>query len=909
MMECLKSLGQYSVMIAYAENRIELRKYTTQAAWRLGDWDLVEKSLEEDAPTGKCKTMEFERGIANSLLSIRRGDYERVQKTLELTRSGLHSDLAAACLESYETAYKHLVKLHVLTDIERSADFAASHKDASDPAEYASLINELTRHASFTEETPETRDIILSVRRAVASIFGLQREANKTWLEIGKLCRKGGLFQVAEGALLRAERVCRTSHRPPGLLMEQARLLIAQGKVHAAIRIVSTPLERDIRQYEPDHVATSARMRLRAVNWACDVNHLPQSEVLAEYQSIAKQKPSEQVFVSLAKFLEKMLIGIREGNQSSALDTDQKANIAKLEALVIGIRDTVPSIINSYCYALQYGTKHLYHSLPRVISVYTNEVTALSQITTEASTFTKIIALCTRTRSGIDKQISDSLGAVSGGVLYTSLNNFVSLLTHQSHSAVHLFAKIIRRIVKLFPRRAVWPLMGLRFSLRKDRLDVYKREILSQMRGDSSFKTSLELVSEAEAATTAINLIAAYKVSSSTKTINIHSLDFYKPLGKKFPLRLVVPIQEQLTLTLPECPVPEGQAASLFSSNEAFAGVEHEVSVMASLQNPKKVTFITSTGASRSFLCKARDELRKDNRIMELCHIMNLLLKKNQPARQRKLYTRTFCVTMTGDASGMIEWVNNVKPFRMVLDDLYLRAGKGLTHSQIRSILKLKEAKKLTAAGALDKILIEFPPILHKWLSDSFTDPTTWFRTRNTYTKSASVWSMIGHIVGLGDRHAENILVDMKTGDLVHVDFAILFDRGMTLQVPEVVRCRLTQNVVAGFGICGVEGVFRRCSEITMSVMREHKDMVLSIMDLFLQDPSMEKGDGVELYNINRRLDGYFDEPSEVIRRKQQGRITGGVQLGIEGQVQKIIANATSHENLSVIYTWWMPWY
>ena len=39
------------------------------------------------------------------------------------------------------------------------------------------------------------------------------------------------------------------------------------------------------------------------------------------------------------------------------------------------------------------------------------------------------------------------------------------------------------------------------------------------------------------------------------------------------------------------------------------------------------------------------------------------------------------------------------------------------------------------------------------------------------------MWSMVGHIVGLGDRHGENILLDATTGDAVHVDFAFLFDR------------------------------------------------------------------------------------------------------------------------------------
>ena len=32
--------------------------------------------------------------------------------------------------------------------------------------------------------------------------------------------------------------------------------------------------------------------------------------------------------------------------------------------------------------------------------------------------------------------------------------------------------------------------------------------------------------------------------------------------------------------------------------------------------------------------------------------------------------------------------------------------------------------------------------------------------------------SMIGYIIGLGDRHLDNILVDFSSGDIVHVDYS-----------------------------------------------------------------------------------------------------------------------------------------
>ncbi|MGQ3192920.1 hypothetical protein [Neoaquamicrobium sediminum] len=42
---------------------------------------------------------------------------------------------------------------------------------------------------------------------------------------------------------------------------------------------------------------------------------------------------------------------------------------------------------------------------------------------------------------------------------------------------------------------------------------------------------------------------------------------------------------------------------------------------------------------------------------------------------------------------------------------------------------------------------------------------------------------MTGHMLGLGDRHGENIMIDQVSGETVHVDFGCLFDRGLTLEV------------------------------------------------------------------------------------------------------------------------------
>jgi serine/threonine-protein kinase ATR len=76
-----------------------------------------------------------------------------------------------------------------------------------------------------------------------------------------------------------------------------------------------------------------------------------------------------------------------------------------------------------------------------------------------------------------------------------------------------------------------------------------------------------------------------------------------------------------------------------------------------------------------------------------------------------------------------------------------------------------------------------FPPVFHDWFIETFPEPTAWLASRLTYGRTAAVMSMVGWILGLGDRHCENILLDNNTGDVVHVDFNCLFEKASDFQV------------------------------------------------------------------------------------------------------------------------------
>ena len=67
---------------------------------------------------------------------------------------------------------------------------------------------------------------------------------------------------------------------------------------------------------------------------------------------------------------------------------------------------------------------------------------------------------------------------------------------------------------------------------------------------------------------------------------------------------------------------------------------------------------------------------------------------------------------------------------------------------------------------------------------------------------------------------------------LVSCAVGVAFEQGKTLPTPERVPFRLTRDVVDGMGVAGVEGVFRRCCEKTLALMRSHQEELRTIVEV-----------------------------------------------------------------------------
>ena len=68
-------------------------------------------------------------------------------------------------------------------------------------------------------------------------------------------------------------------------------------------------------------------------------------------------------------------------------------------------------------------------------------------------------------------------------------------------------------------------------------------------------------------------------------------------------------------------------------------------------------------------------------------------------------------------------------------------------------------------------------PVMRHYFTEKHKSPIAWFAMRLNYIRSVATTSIVGHVLGLGDRHVSNILLDNGTGEVVHIDLGIAFDQ------------------------------------------------------------------------------------------------------------------------------------
>jgi hypothetical protein len=324
--------------------------------------------------------------------------------------------------------------------------------------------------------------------------------------------------------------------------------------------------------------------------------------------------------------------------------------------------------------------------------------------------------------------------------------------------------------------------------------------------------------------------------------------------------------------------------------NCTIHSIGNTVTVLPTKTKPKKLYFIGSNGKRYQYLFKGLEDLHLDERIMQFLNIVNSIFSQVNKSESIQYYALNYSVTPLGPRSGLISWVEgatalfNLYKKWQYRESVYLaskhqqqqqqkktRQGQKqqkqtntvsanqiqilrpneLFYSKLNPILKEKNIKNFNENRAqcplsvlrqvFDELSKETPnDLLSKELWYNSTTSGNWWKNIQIYSRSTAVMSIIGYIIGLGDRHLDNLLVDLNTGQVAHIDYNICFEKGLNLKVPEKIPFRLTQNLVNALGLTGVEGLFRSSCEQVMKVLRKERETLLTLLEAFVYDPLLD---------------------------------------------------------------------
>ncbi|KAG0649662.1 Serine threonine-kinase tor2 [Hyphodiscus hymeniophilus] len=269
---------------------------------------------------------------------------------------------------------------------------------------------------------------------------------------------------------------------------------------------------------------------------------------------------------------------------------------------------------------------------------------------------------------------------------------------------------------------------------------------------------------------------------------------------------------------------------------------EATFSVISSKQRPRKLSLNGNDGIAYAFLLKGHEDIRQDERVMQLFGLCNTLLTGDSESYKRHLNIQRFPAIPLSQNSGLLGWLPNSDTLHVLIRE-YRESRKILLNIEHRIMLQMAPdydnltlMQKVEVFGyALDNTTgQDLYRVL--WLKSKSSE--SWLERRTNYTRSLGVMSMVGYILGLGDRHPSNIMLDRITGKIIHIDFGDCFEVAMHREkYPERVPFRLTRMLTYAMEVSNIEGSFRITCENVMRVLRDNKESLMAVLEAFIHDP------------------------------------------------------------------------
>jgi len=973
----------------------------------------VDKSLNSSVSTSLSKEMsrlenatffarlpedEFNICLGRLMEALHARNKDSFDNTLLNARQATMSSLSAATMESYGRAYPYLTRLHILQELESGFELLQIQGTTVDECRVAreNLLRQWQWNERLEMMSPsqQQRSTLLACRRSILTAANLPHLVADNWLGVSKAMLHLGRFDAASFALRNAESAGLNS---AVVLLQECQILKESGQINKALMLLE-PVEPDLDIIRSIQGSSNSSITFTGelANRESRLQFAERLQLATKLMVDSRQKHGKVIqdrYKCVIKLLDKDTADRRQSpcyelgryleyqyheamkSKDSAASNKQKDKTGKSatfdEANAYGFLNNA---IRQYGQCLVFGAQaptYITQALPRMLTLWFSFTSlrdnSVVDRKVQGRSTTDPTSPLRKAQTDVNEMIRSIDRKLDYSAWYTCMPQLVSRTGHSNTETLEIVTNILEKLLHRFPQQGIWHIAGLNHSFNQSRKRIGEeicRKAYQRLTNDGRFLDAHVLQDAKILFPALVDLATAQPRDPKDKKMRWNNC----PSNISNLSHFLIPTQAGMLKPKIESPARNQNGAKVPIEDSSYynSGQLHyiekfgiEVDVASSKAKPKTLYIHTTSGQLIKFLVKQEKtgDLRKDARIMDFNTVVNHILQEDPEGRKRSLRLRTYSVICLNEECGILEWVNNTNCIRHLITDAHNYNPdqfppvnyKDIYHPYID--LQEKDDIELMVRIYRETVSDHYRPYFHRWFIETFTDPTEWFDARSRFTKSAAVWSAVGHVVGLGDRHSENILLDVTNGECVHVDFDCLFDKGLSLARPEIVPFRLTPNLVDAMGLTGVEGTFRRTMEVVMTLLRDNKETLLGVIEPFIRDPTVawnrsgraqrgdtdshgrqvtnfqdhENADAMEaLLKISERLSGVYNlvhpNQEKLLKachsRKQQNpskglgslKEEGSLPLSVQGQVQRLISEATAQENLVQMYIGWQPW-
>ena len=698
---CYHALGEWTELLQLVDSswefeplRSELAPLGASAAWHLGNWERMTqlvKSIDES----------FESSFYQCVLAIHDDEHVKAQKLIGMARRQMDNELTALVGESYQRAYDEMVHVQQLSELEE----VIQYKQAKDDPERRNTITLLWENRlKGCQRNVDVYERILMVRTLVLA----PKEEPGMWLHFIKLCRRSGALSTSRkvlNSLLGKDHFKSKSKRlpsaPPSIVESFLKQLWAEGDRTLAFESMTSFCET-LNEDKATNSTLLARCHLKLGQWQKALTEeLAEKDLRSIVQSFkAAQELSPNWYKAWNEW------AYINFEALSFYDKPEKATEAqKLEEhLIASIHGFFQCIALSPSQSLQDTLRVLtlwfkYGDRPLAIQTL-KEGFDLVSIDTWLQVIPQIIARIHSPIAHIRKLIQELLIKVGRShpqalvfPLYVASKSAsqqssdaaqVILNELQKHSAslVEQTRMVSNELIRV---SIVWHEMW------HEALEAASRCYFNENNPDGMLEHLFAMHKEIERGPETLREVAfeqlfgrdlkmalewckRYQKTRDLADVN-QAWDIYSTVFRRitkvmaqmklFDLEYVSPYlleARDLDLAVP----------GTYRANSPLVRISQfgrKLKVFSSKQRPRQMSMEGTDGTTYDFLLKGHEDLRQDERVMQLFGLVNTLLRSDTETSKSHLSITRFSVIPLSPNSGVIGWVPSCDTLLKLVQD------------------------------------------------------------------------------------------------------------------------------------------------------------------------------------------------------------------------------------------------